>query len=527
MSRRRTSSGFPGDFLRENRFVIPVFFLLACYLLYQYSHVFLYYDDFGYCSLSYGWQVPDLPGHDYTLGQMFSYLAHHYRETNGRLLYTGLFLLLYRVGGLPLLQVSAAAIVLGVILSAYACIDKSEMGAAGRALLAAILSLLFGTISVTVARQGLYWFAAFYSYVTPAIPFLALSRMLFKDSDSRRRGRGIGETALLTLLAFLTGFSQEQWWVAACVLIGLSILAGLAAGTRRDPVLPALILKLFIFLGAFLGGLIILLSPALRLRIGRDTANLEFASLSLPGKIIHNLRIILTVFTTESNKPWVTIFLLAMILLSLRLIFSGQGNPILHGIHLAAALLVFVEAGPVIRHRFILWTIYLLIATAEIIFFYVTEGNIAHLSVYLAACASVACMLVVPELPNRFLTMWLLLSLVLIGDIAASRLSAADSMPVILFAVVLAGFAVPNMERIAEGYRENYRILLENEALLEDASGSGAANSAGTPETITLERQASYDYGGEMMYVENYSFMEYWIREYYDLPDSLEIRYQE
>ena len=514
----RRRQALPG-FLYENRFVLPVFFLLACYLLYQYSHVFLYYDDFGYFSLSYGYRVPDLSGHHYTFAQMFSYLGHHYTETNGRLLYTGLFLFLYRIGGLPLLQVSMAAIVLGVILSVYACIDKEELNEYARGLAAAILSLLFGTVSVTVARQGIYWFAASFSYVTPAIPFLLLSRKLFKNQGRGPGSRDAADTAGCMLLAFLAGFSQEQWWAAACVLTILAIWFNRVTGPGREDILPGLL----IFLSAFAGGLIILFSPAVRMRLGRDAANLEFASLSLPGKILHNLRLILTVFTTGSNEPWLSVFLLAMVLLGLRMLLSGKSGHMLHILHLAATVLVYAKPGLIDRHRFVIWTIYLMIAALEIVFFYLTKANPAHLAVFLAALASVACMLVVPELPTRFLTMWLFLSMVLIGDIVSSWLTAGDFVPVILFTVVLLGAAIPNMETIASGYRANYPILRENETLLLEAAGSESQE----PETVLLERQAQYDCGGDMMYVDAYSFMEYWVREYYDLPERVTIEYAE
>ena len=64
-----------------------VFLAFYVFLIMQFGKVFVYYDDFGYLSLSYGNTVPDVIGSNYTLSQLLSFMGKHYFYSNGRLFY--------------------------------------------------------------------------------------------------------------------------------------------------------------------------------------------------------------------------------------------------------------------------------------------------------------------------------------------------------------------------------------------------------------------------------------------------------
>ena len=104
--------------------VILVFALFYGYLLLQFSKVFIYYDDFGYLSLSYGYNVQEVVGSDYNLSQALRYIGHHYFDSNGRLLCMFLYLLLYLLGGLRLVQVFTATAVLAVTVLSYGLAER-------------------------------------------------------------------------------------------------------------------------------------------------------------------------------------------------------------------------------------------------------------------------------------------------------------------------------------------------------------------------------------------------------------------
>ena len=76
-----------------------VFLAFYVFLIMQFGKVFVYYDDFGYLSLSYGNTVPDVIGSNYTLSQLLSFMGKHYFYSNGRLFYLFLFSFLNMTGG--------------------------------------------------------------------------------------------------------------------------------------------------------------------------------------------------------------------------------------------------------------------------------------------------------------------------------------------------------------------------------------------------------------------------------------------
>ena len=67
-------------------FVVFIFGIFYVYLLQQFSKVFVYYDDYGYLSLSYGNIVENVNGPSYTFKQLLQFLKGNYWVANGRLL---------------------------------------------------------------------------------------------------------------------------------------------------------------------------------------------------------------------------------------------------------------------------------------------------------------------------------------------------------------------------------------------------------------------------------------------------------
>lgn len=508
------------DMISDKKKFFPflVFAVFAAWMLLQYSRVFIYFDDFGYLSLSYGYNVADVAGHSYGPEQMLEFMAAHYSEANGRLLYTGLYLFLYMLGGLRLVQLAMAFTVPAILFLIYSMTDRRELSWPQSSLLAAFLCLMFGTISLAVNRQGTYWFAASFLYLTPCIPFLLLSSLYLRTEG---QALTLGKLFLLCLLSFISGFSQEQWWVSACVMIA-SILLYKWVRNRRSGIGPA---DLLILLCAFAGGCIIALSPAVAARMTRDSANTAFSSLSLPEKIITNTKGILTLFTTGDNQPFLSVFLALMFLMALWMAVKKLGFVRLHTAYLICCALFFIEPRFIENHRFVLWLPFLFFTAAEVLQFYVSSGEWNHLFIFIAAVASVGCMVIVPEFPTRSLLPFLLLSFLLAGDIACCWLKETKLIPAVFCLLLLARPSVANLEAAYFGYSANYKILMENEEILEAASLSV---KSGVPVgEILLKRQSCYDYGGDMMYQEPFGFMEYWVKEYYDLPADMIITYEE
>lgn len=159
----------------EGKYYLIPFIILFVFFILQFSKVFIYYDDYGYLSLSYGYEVPHVLGDEYNLWELLSFMYNHYFVANGRLLFAGLFPFIYMLGGLKGVQIFMAFILTIIHIAIFYILKKFySLTYMNKVLLALFLCLLFGTLSITVHRQGTYWFAASYIYIVPCIFFFYL-----------------------------------------------------------------------------------------------------------------------------------------------------------------------------------------------------------------------------------------------------------------------------------------------------------------------------------------------------------------
>ena len=103
-----------------------VFLAFYVFLIMQFGKVFVYYDDFGYLSLSYGNTVPDVIGSNYTLSQLLTFMGKHYFYSNGRLFYLFLFSFLNMIGGLAAVQAFMATSVLAILILVHYVVMRSQ-----------------------------------------------------------------------------------------------------------------------------------------------------------------------------------------------------------------------------------------------------------------------------------------------------------------------------------------------------------------------------------------------------------------
>ena len=94
---------------------LTVFAAFYVFLLMQFGNVFIYYDDYGYLSLSYGTNI-DVAGAEYSFSELLAFMKGHYFNSNGRLLYMFLYCFVHMLGGIRGVQVFMATAVLAVAL---------------------------------------------------------------------------------------------------------------------------------------------------------------------------------------------------------------------------------------------------------------------------------------------------------------------------------------------------------------------------------------------------------------------------
>lgn len=534
-----------------------VFLLFYVYLLMQFRKVFIYYDDFGYLSLSYGGILPDVNGSDFTLSQLFHFMGQHYSHASGRLACLFLYVLLFKIGGLRLVQFFMATAVLAVFFLLFQLIRRGKHTEGWQDTgLAVFLCTLYGLIGILTQRFGTYWFAASFLYVFPAVPFLIFARFYYGTLEAPVSARKLGA---LCILAFFCGFTQEEWLVAVLSLIlmtggrrlylrkrGMNPTDRTARRTHEDRAAAhraaCLLPDAAVFLSALAGGSVILSSPAVRSRMGHDSF---FTSLSLPEKIVYNTDNIVNGFFANANIRYLLIFLAAMAVLGLWLCLKKTGSTAVNLLFtaLSAALMLFLLYKQVNRmitnNRFEGWMlalllIYLALCLLEVAVFYHSKAgrrqdSYLHTGIFFSAVLGLGALVIVPELPQRIYLPFYLLSFLLLGDLLLELLqqTGRNSAKALILAAALLASGVPgltNMRNIYNGYKANYEVLVYNDAVIREYAERMRAGD--TVREIPFYRLPDQLCSGEMVYNPDFGNMVKWMRQYYDLPDDAELVYE-
>ena len=531
---------------------LAVFAAFYVFLLMQFGNVFIYYDDYGYLSLSYGTNI-HVAGSEYSFSELLAFMKGHYFNSNGRLLYMFLYCFVHMLGGIRGVQVFMATAVLAVVMLLFfivkqmlegrlgaaenrSCREEDEvygtLGPVALAALAAFLCLLYGTLGIMVQRMGTYWYAASFIYVVPAITFLVFALYFYRTVFLPKGEKpGVLRMCLCAVLGFLAAWSQEQWFVTTVSFVIICL------GTKlwRDRRLELYEILTFLVCGA--GGLIIIFSPAVSSRMN-SAGNAEFAALSFLGKLGKNIPLLMNLFFSGENIRYLMFFFPMMIfmgcmtaakdrkLLPLHLGFSAVSAAVFAGILLKQKFHVFAP-GAYSALTANLLLLYIAFCFAEVILFYRAEKQPFGSIVFAAAVLSVGSAVIVPEVPLRIFYPFLYLSWLLFAYMYGRiLLTEVNRIPVsaVCTLAFLAMVSIPNLKSIYTGYRINYQVLMYDDAVFRESAE--AIRQGADIETIEVYELPDLLCKNEVVYDENFSFMIAWMRQYYDLPEYVEFEYR-
>ena len=534
---------------------LAVFAAFYVFLLMQFGNVFIYYDDYGYLSLSYGTNI-DVAGAEYSFSELLAFMKGHYFNSNGRLLYMFLYCFVHMLGGIRGVQVFMATAVLAVALLLFFTArrmlegrleaekvsgdgTKEEGGELqGRlspgalAALAAFICLLYGTLGIMVQRMGTYWYAASFIYVVPAVAFLVFAVYFYRTVLLPKGEKpGIRRMCLCAALGFLAAWSQEQWFVTTISFVVICLGVKLWRDRRLE------LYEILTFLACAAGGLIIILSPAVSARMN-SAGNAEFSSLSLFGKLGRNIPLLMNLFFSGENIRYLMFFFPMMIfmgcmaaakdrkLLPLHLGFSAVSAAMFAGVFRKQKLHVFAP-GAYSALTANLLLLYIAFCFAEVILFYRAEKQIFGSAVFAAAVLSVGSAAIVPEVPLRIFYPFLYLSWLLLAYLYG-RILLIEARRIPLSAACTLAFlvmiSIPNLKSIYTGYKMNYQVLMYDDAVFKKSAE--AIRQGADIETIEVYELPDLLCKNEVVYDENFSFMIAWMRQYYDLPEYVEFEYR-
>lgn len=533
---------------------LAVFAAFYVFLLMQFGNVFIYYDDYGYLSLSYGTNI-HVAGAEYSFSELLAFMKGHYFNSNGRLLYMFLYCFVHMLGGIRGVQVFMATAVLAVVMLLFfivkqmlegrleaaeeekrSCREEDEvygtLGPVALAALAAFLCLLYGTLGIMVQRMGTYWYAASFIYVVPAITFLVFAlyfyRTVFLPKGDKPEALRM---CLCAVLGFLAAWSQEQWFVTTVSFVIICLGIKLWRDRRLE------LYEILTFLVCVAGGLIIMFSPAVSSRMN-SAGNAEFAALSFLGKLGKNIPLLMNLFFSGENIRYLMFFFPMMIfmgcmtaakdrkLLPLHLGFSAVSAAVFAGILLKQKFHVFAP-GAYSALTANLLLLYIAFCFAEVILFYRAEKQPFGSIVFTAAVLSVGSAVIVPEVPLRIFYPFLYLSWLLFAYMYGRiLLTEVKRIPVsaVCTLAFLAMVSIPNLKSIYTGYRINYQVLMYDDAVFRESAE--AIRQGADIETIEVYELPDLLCKNEVVYDENFSFMIAWMRQYYDLPEYVEFEYR-
>lgn len=515
----------------EKLAIVAVFAVTAVCLLAQFSQVMIYYDDYGYYSLSYGVEAFH-SGPEFTFSELLRFLKEHYVVANGRLLYFGLWLTIYKIAGLAGVQAGAAMIVLCVLFLIWKVVQRGQKQ--GAALSALVVCSLYWLLSVTMHRQGTYWFAAFFLYVTPVAPFLLFCLLYFRKTDGQYR---LWEKGLMMILLFCAAFSQEQWGLTM-VLLALVLIACAKADNSLK------FMHFGLLAAAVAGAGILFLSPGLWGRASRTEV-----SDSLLQQIGINIKKAVGQFFGMDSR-------LILIALFLALLFicgylwkkdTVKWARIMDAISMVVyggLILIYATRNPVWVTALSMWDPpmgYLLIVGGTCVFtiiltlvqvtrYYLVQQNRVCLILFYTAFASIACLGGVSDQPIRLLIPPTLVLFVLITqgiceskNLFFNRRYGQVLCALVVFCVVVTG--AKNGLQIYNGYAENKPIHEYNDAVFQQAGQDIAQGK--TIERISLKKLPKPIYACDMVYNPGFEFMKFWMCSYYEIPYEVKFVYSD
>jgi hypothetical protein len=508
-----------------------IFILFGAVMLLQQSYTYLYHDDYGYASLTYA-VSPSSPvqAGQFSLFQLGEYLWKHYLSWGGRVLFFGIEILLLR-GGLWPYRLAQAGTLAGILALSHLLIQRESPTRSQPHLPALLLCSFFGLISLEVHRNGTYWASAASTYVWPFAALFAAAVLHHRLAGERPNRPAV---LLLGLLYFAAGWSQEQ-----VGLVSLFLGAGLFLRNRLEGRRSLLGADTFLLLCALAGYLILMLAPGNQARLD-SYIYASFQSLSLAGKIKHNLPAVLSMIVGKHNQALLLLWSLAG---ALWMLHAYRTIRTWRGLHLSLALLNLLYASllalaflpglaePAARLYLpgwnsvylLFWSVFLGAAALATTLFCLHKRAIVLLSIFAGALLSQVALLVSPSLNIRstlvFLFTFFPVLAAMLADIYEQKRPPAVLARAGLLLLLTA--AVFNQGFILQGYAANSPVMhANNQALL---SAARAVSQGQSVQPVELSRLPDERFAGEMPYNPGYSYINIWIKLYYNLPEEIEL----
>ncbi len=242
----------------ENLNVFFIFALFFMFLMLEHSLVYEYFDDYGYASLSFVNNVPDVQGTHFTFPQLVYFYKLHYMTVTGRIFFQSLMTITLSAGLWCIRTVQCAFITL-IFFMIYKIVilrpAESKMSSGRNRVLSALaVCLSYGLLELYILDKSIYWFTASAVYLWPLLPFLFGIYILFRSISGESIRPAIKVAALLCL-----GFAaaaQEQISIASLFVLAALLVYKILKQRKLSA------FEIFALLFVLSGCLFLFLAPA-------------------------------------------------------------------------------------------------------------------------------------------------------------------------------------------------------------------------------------------------------------------------
>ena len=509
--------------------VFVVFFVV---LLVQHSVVYMYFDDYGYASLSMVNNIPDVPGTHFSFTQFLEYYRLHYLTITGRIFFQS-FMTLTMAAGLWCIRIVQCVFILLTMIVIYKIIRRYST--LKPYIIAALVCCLYGSLEIFIMDKSIYWFTSSATYLWPLAPMLFGCFMYYRYAvEQEPLGKPL--KVFMVICLALAATAQEQIALAELFLIAAAFMIKLFR-QRRISAFDAAVAAAVIT-----GVLFLYLSPSNAVRaeaLKYEPSYAEYMTMPLLSRIPAGFKIILQYVFSKNFLLFMTALLLSGAYTGFRLIRSKRGIQLLNYFLLivcflcAAAMLVTGEGlyELALRYgapgRLMYFSLGLLLALIVYGFFlyYLGKPKKFMLLMFLASGLSIFSVTVafIPG-TGRLFVPFVFMAFVPIGDIFCTMLSAVKSRQIQAAALVLLVVAVAaNMSDYSYRVYKTTGRAVENDHLL--CSVSERIKNGEQMETIdiknyfNIESDALHPAEGILTVYRPGTVA--CIKEYYDIPQNV------
>ena len=505
------------QFIKEHRIAI-IFFVFFVLVFIQHQFIWLHHDDYAYASLSYV-DIGNV-GNQFSLGKLFEFLFVHYMKWGGRILCFFVECSLLRFG-LPVYRFVQSFVLVFIFYFIYKLLlSKTKLKDYQLAL---FVVSMYGFLDIMLLRNSIFWASASTAYLFPLLPFFMLVYVTQKKSERY--------IISASILSFLAAFSQEQ--IAALTIVYIIFYIVIEWFLKRQKDKKQIVFLLF----SLLGFGILMLAPGNQMRL--DTTS-SFANLGLFQKLMTTIPAIISGVFATYNGMFLTLFFIAVFIISFINLIKYRSNLLIKFCSFSNVIIVCLSllmegnnyftyfASMTSNSTILLFINFIYLAqllgmVISICYCCYKEREFLMLELFLGGLASLAVMLFAPYYPPRssipFIFVMFIPIIYVIGNVLAKR---KDIFNILICTLCIISFI--NYATIVRGYFKNNEVNQYNDSVL--ISSAQKIQSGEKLDKIVLKKLVDPTYGGDMPYYENCEYILEWMKNYYSIPQDVEIIYE-